>query len=159
MCYQTRTNYRCAYRTSLTTYIWEQNLSIYYAEANAPCEVQVYMKAPGQVLRNCEKQILSKTILWITLTEKQLWLYLTLKPQEITIKYDNEIENKIILKKIRKSSVSRKCKITTPHVTIRTQKTIKAKVIQAYLPKFNLTLDYKSNKEIKNRIKIAEKQN
>jgi len=33
----------------ITTYICEQNLSIYYAEANAPCEVQVYMKAPGQV--------------------------------------------------------------------------------------------------------------
>jgi len=93
--------------------------------------------------------------LWITLTEEQSWLYSTPK-QEITIKYENEVENKIILNKIGKSSVSRKCKISTLHVTLCTQKAIKAKVIQAYLPKFNLTLDYKSNKEIKSRIKIAK---
>jgi len=119
-----------------------------------PCEVQVYTKAPGQV-RNCEKQILSETTL-NNINERTI-VYSTPKPQEITIKYENEVENKIILNKIGKSSVSRKCKITTPHVTLRTQKAIKAKVIQAYLSKFNLTLDYKSNKEIKNKIKIVEK--
>jgi len=61
------------------TYICEKNLPIYYAEADAPCELQAYMKA-GQI-RNCEKgQILSDTTLWITLTEEQSWLYSTPNP-------------------------------------------------------------------------------
>jgi len=48
-------------------YTCDKNLPIYYVEADAPCEVLAYMKAPGQV-RNCEKgQILSETTLWITL--------------------------------------------------------------------------------------------
>jgi len=38
-----------------------------------------------------------------------------------------------------------------------TQKVIKSKGIQAYVPTFNLTLDYKSNNKIKSEIKIAEK--
>jgi len=48
--------------------------------------------------------------LWLTLTEEQSWLYLTPKPQEIIIKYENDIKNKIILKKIRKSSVAENAK-------------------------------------------------
>jgi len=45
-----------------TTYTCDQNLPIYYAEADASCEMQVYMKAPGQV-QNCEKgRILFETI-------------------------------------------------------------------------------------------------
>jgi len=54
-----------------TMYTCDQNFPIYYAEADAPYEMQVFMKAPGQV-KNCEKgQILFKTTLWITLTEEQ----------------------------------------------------------------------------------------
>jgi len=37
-----------------TTYTCDRNLPIYYAESDTPCEVQVYMKTPGQVC-NCEK--------------------------------------------------------------------------------------------------------
>jgi len=33
----------------------DKNLPIYYAEADASCEVQAYMKAPGKI-RNCEKE-------------------------------------------------------------------------------------------------------
>jgi len=79
--------------------------------------------------------------------------------QEITIKYENEAEDKTILDKTGKLLVSKKCTIITPHVTLRTQKMIKAKVIQAYVPKFTLTLDCKSDKEIKSGIKIAKKRN
>jgi len=82
------------------------------------------MKAPEQV-RNCEKgQILSETILWITLTEEQSWFYSTPNPQEITIKCENEIKDKIILNinknKTGKLSINKKCTIITPHVTLRT---------------------------------------
>jgi len=114
-------------------YTCDKNLPIYYAEADAPCEVQAYMKTPGQV-RNCEKgQILSETTLWITLTEEQSWLYSTPNPQEITIKYENEIENKIILDKTGKLLINKKCIITMSHVTLRTQKAIATKEIQAYV--------------------------
>jgi len=57
-------------------------------------------------------------------TEEQSWLYSTSKLQEITIKCENKVENKIILNKIGKLSVSRKYKIT-PHVTLRTQESHK----------------------------------
>jgi len=128
------------------TYICDKNLPIYYAEADAPCEVQAYMKA-GQI-RNCKKgQISSETILWITLTEEQSWLYSN--PQEITIKCENEIENKIILDKTGKLSINKKCIITTSHVTLRNQKAITTKEIQTYVPTFNLSLNYKSDNEIK----------
>jgi len=131
------------------TYTCDKNLPIYYAEADAPCEVQAYIKAPGQI-RNCEKgQVLSETTLWITLTEEQAWLYSTPNPQEITIKCENEIENKIILDKTGKLSISKKCIITTSHVTLRTQKIIETKEIQAYVPTFNLSLTYKSDSEEK----------
>jgi len=141
----------------VTTYTCDQNLPIYYAEADAPCEVQVYMKAPGQI-RNCEKgQVLTENTLWITLTEEQSWLYSTPNPQEITIRCENEIEDKIILNKTGKLSVNKKCTIITPHVTLRTEKTIKVKVIQAYIPTFNLTLEYKSDNKITSEIKTAEK--
>jgi len=43
------------------------------------------------------------------------------------------------------------------HILKHTKGYKKAKIIQAYLLKFNLTLDYKSDKEIKNGIKIVEK--
>jgi len=56
------------------------------------------------------------------------------KPQEITIKCENETDDKIILNKIGKLSVNKKCTIITPHVTLRTQKAIKTKEIQAYVP-------------------------
>jgi len=113
-------------------YTCDKNLSIYYAEADAPCEVQAYMKAPGQV-RNCEKgQILSETTLWITLTEEQSWLYSTPHPQEITIKCENELENKIVLDKTGKLSINKKCIITTSHINLRTQKAIATKEIQVY---------------------------
>jgi len=42
----------------------------------------------------------------------------TPKPQEITIKCENEIEDKIILDKTGKLSVNKKCTIITPHVTL-----------------------------------------
>jgi len=120
-------NYRHCVRV-VTTYTCDQNLPIYYAEADTLCEVQVYMKASRQI-RNCEKrQVLTENTLWITLTEEQSWLYSTPNPQEITIKCENEIEDKIILDKTGKS-VNKKCTIITPHVTLRTKKVIKVKVI------------------------------
>jgi len=101
----------------------------------------------GQI-RKCEKgQILSDTTLWITLTEEQSWLYST-NPQEITIKCENEIENEIILDKTGKLSINKKCIITTSHVNLHTQKAITIKEIQAYIPTFNLSLDYKNDNEI-----------
>jgi len=132
------------------TYTCDKNLPTYYAEADAPCEVQAYMKAPGNI-QNCEKgRVLSETTLWITLTEEQSWLYSTPHPQEITIKCENEIENKIVLDKTGKLSINKKCVITTSHVTLRTQKAIATKEIQVYyIPTFNLSLDYKSDNEIK----------
>jgi len=142
-----------------TTYTCDRNLPIYYAESDAPGEVQIYMKTPGQV-RNCEKeQILSETTLWIRLTEEQSWLYLTPNPQEITIKCENEKENKIILDIIGKISVNKKCAIVTPHVTLRTHKVIAIKESQVYVLTFNLTLEYKSGSEIKSAEKLRKKRN
>jgi len=57
--------------------------------------------------------------------------------------------NRIILNKTGKLSINKKCIITTSHVTLRIQKAIVTKEIQAYVPTFNLSLDYKSNNEIK----------
>jgi len=141
----------------VTTYTCDQNLPIYYAEAEAPCEVQIYMNAPGQ-MRNCEKgQVLTENTLWITLTEEQSWLYSTPNPQEIAIRCENRIEDKITLKKTGKLSVNKKCTVITPHVTLRTEKAIKVKEIQAYIPTFNLTLEYKSDYKITSEKKTAEK--
>jgi len=110
-------------------------------------------------IRNCEKgQVLSDTTLWITLTEEQSWLYSTPNPQEITIKCENEIENKIILDKTGKLSINKKCIITTSHVTLHTQKAISIKEIQAYIPTINLSLDYKSDSEINTAKNIKLKQ-
>jgi len=54
-------NYRRACGTPQR--ICDQNFSIHYAKVDAYCEVQVYMKTPGQI-RNYEKeQILSETTL------------------------------------------------------------------------------------------------
>jgi len=102
-------------------------------------------------------QILSETTLWITLTEEQSWLYSTPNPQEITIKCENEKEDKIVLDKTRKLSVNKKCTIVTPHITLCTQKAIATKKSQVYVPMFNLTLEYKSSSEIKNEEKIVKK--
>jgi len=44
------------------------------------------------------------------------------------------------------------------HVTLRTQKAIATKEIQAYVPTFNLSLDYKSNSEIKSAKNTKLKQ-
>jgi len=137
-------------------YTCEKNLPIYYSEAEAPCEVLAYMKAPGQV-RNCEKgQILSETTLWITLTEEQSWLYSTPNPQEVTIQCENESENKIVLDRTGKLSINKKYIITTSHVTLRTQKAIITKQIQAYIPMFNLSLNYKSDGGIKTAKKLKQ---
>jgi len=88
-------------------YTCDKNLPIYYAEADAPCEVLAYMNTPGQV-RNCEKgQILSETTLWITLTEEQSWLYSTPNSQEVTIQCENELENKIVLNRTGKLSINK----------------------------------------------------
>jgi len=131
-------------------YTCDKNLPIYYAETDAPCEVQAYMKATENI-QNCEKgRILSETTLWIALKEEQSWLYSTPNPQEITIKCENEIETKVVLNKTGKLSLNKKCVITTPHVTLRTQRAIATKEIQVYyIPTFNLSLDYKSDNEIK----------
>jgi len=110
-------------------------------------------------IRNCEKgQVLSDTTLWITLTEEQSWLYSTPNPQEITIKCENEIENKIILDKTGKLSINKNCIITTSHVTLHTRKAIAIKEIQAYIPTINLSLDYKSDSEINTAKNIKLKQ-
>jgi len=45
------------------------------------------------------------------------------------------------------------CVYAPTPVTLRTQKAIKTKKIQAYVPTFNLTLDYKSDNKIKSEIK------
>jgi len=91
------------------------------------------------------------------LTEKQSWLYSTPNPQEITIKCENEKEDKIILNKTGKLSVNKKCTIVTSHVTLRTQKAIATKESQTCVSTFNLTLEYKSSNEIKSEEKIANK--
>jgi len=144
----------------ITTYTCEQNLPVYYAEANTPCKVQVYIKVRTdpklQKMINIIKNHFVNNINGRTIVAL---LNSKTAKKKITIKCENEVENMIILNKIGKLSVSRKCKITTPHIILCTQKAIKAKVIQVYLPKFNLTLDYKNDKEIKSGIKIAEKHN
>jgi len=81
----------------------------------------------------------------------------TPKPHEITIKFENEIEDKIILNKTGKLSINKKCTIITSHVTLRIQKAIATKEIQAYVSTFNLTLEYKSSNENKKQNKNCEK--
>ncbi|KAL6268241.1 hypothetical protein P5V15_001360 [Pogonomyrmex californicus] len=141
---------RCIRETN--TYTCEQNFATYYAETTAPCEVQIYTHTPGQ-LKYCEKNhMISNTPLWIALTEEQAWLYSTAHKQEISIKCEKQIEEKIILEETGKIKLKDNCKLITPNVILKARKIEGIKYIQNYLPEYNITLEIKNKDTDKNKL-------
>ena len=135
------------------TYTCKRNSPTYYAETNAPCEVQTYAQTPGY-LRHCtQEHIHSNVTVWITLTEPNTWLYSTPNAEEISIKCDHSPEEKIVLNGTGKIKLTSHCKLTTPHATLTAQKSIGTSYIQTYLPKYNITEEYRKE----NSQKKAEK--
>jgi len=120
-----------------TKYTCEQNWPMYHAQADAPCEVQVYVHTP-QRTDNCEKgHVLTNTTIWIALTEPRSWLYSTPVAQEISINC-NQKENKILINNTGKITLAPNCRLTTSEITLKTTNQIKSKFITAHLPKFNI---------------------
>lgn len=123
----------------IETYTCEQILPIYHIKANAPCEVQIYTDAPGKLL-NCEKNhILSDTTLWISLTNKQSWLYSTKENEQIQIQCNQEIENQININGTGKIEMTGNCKLNTPDMIITTRSQPNTKILNIILPHFNIT--------------------
>ncbi|KYN32607.1 hypothetical protein ALC56_13088, partial [Trachymyrmex septentrionalis] len=130
---------------NITTYICAQTFSIYYMKSDAPCEVLIFINAPGQ-LQNCENRyVLSSIILWNTLTEATTWLYSTKGSKKISIVCNN-FESEIEIKETDKIKLNGDCTLSTPDLTLRTQSQ-NMQYIKAYLPEYNLT--YNPEKDIK----------
>ena len=128
---------KCAH--SGTTFVCEINYPVYFITARAPCEVQIYI---GAQKNSCEQRhILSSVAFWITLTEPQTWLFSTPNTQQINIQCNDQAENKIKINRTGKIKLNENCKLTTTDVTIQTKKRTDTKIVQMYLPEFNVTIE------------------
>ncbi|XP_071579737.1 uncharacterized protein [Temnothorax nylanderi] len=142
-----------------TKFICDQNFPVYFVTANAPSEVQLYVKAPRYIENRGQRHIIANVTFWITVAEPQTWLYSTPKISEIIIQCNEMPENKIKIEKTGKITLRDNCKITTPDIILETKNRIYTKHVQMYLPELNvtntieksITLDNKldSEKEIK----------
>jgi len=119
-------------------YTCEQNWPTYHVQADAPCEIQIYVHTP-QHIDKCEKRyVLTNNTIWIALTEPRSWLYSTPGAQEISINCNNRKENKILINNTGKIILEPNCRLTTPEVTLKTTDQLESKFIAAHLPKFNI---------------------
>jgi len=118
----------------ITTCTCGQNFPVYHVKASAPCEVQIYLNAAGQ-LQNCERRhVRSNTTLWMILTEVQSWVYSTPASQTVTIRCNDKLENKIIINGIGKIKLNGNCKLTTPDIILTTQQQLNTRHIHTHTP-------------------------
>ncbi|KYN29314.1 hypothetical protein ALC57_01254, partial [Trachymyrmex cornetzi] len=140
-----------------TTYMCGQTFPIYYIKSDAPCEVSIFINAPGQ-MQNCENgHVLSSTTLWITLTEAQTWLYSTRESQKVFVNCNNE-ENVLQINGTGRIKLNGDCKLTTPDLTLRTKSILNVQYIKEYLPEYNLTCHFEKDIDIDLSKRIPLKQ-
>ncbi|XP_032677802.1 uncharacterized protein LOC116847183 [Odontomachus brunneus] len=131
-------------------YICGQGNPIYKIQADSPCEVHLFMTL--EKTGNCHtKYILANHTVLIALKERNAWLYSTRNEQNIHIQcknknYYNKIKNTGIIK------FKEQCKLIINEITIQAQGVIEDKIIETYIPEYNITIAKEQIDTINNTI-------
>jgi len=120
-------------------YICKPDSPVYSINSRALCEVQLYARLAKENACNV-RYIKSNQTIWIALSKENSWLYSTNKEQEIIIQCKNKRDMRIKIERTGRITLVNNCKIITTDMTIRTLTSTSDTSIQAFLPKFNLTL-------------------
>jgi hypothetical protein len=122
-----------------TKFTCAQNLPVYFITANAPTEIQLFIKTSRYIENRKQRHIISNVTLWIAVSEPQTWLFSTPKTTDIIIQCKELPENKVKIEKTGKITLRDSCRLTTPDIYLETKNRVYNKNVKIYLPEFNVT--------------------
>ncbi|XP_077282357.1 uncharacterized protein LOC143908537 [Temnothorax americanus] len=140
-CTQENTKFTCA-----------QNLPVYFITANAPTEIQLFVKTSTHIENRKQRHIISNVTFWIAVSEPQTWLFSTPKTINIVIQCNELPEIKIKIEKTGKITLRDSCKLTTPDIYLETTNRVYNKYVKMYLPEFNITDIIEKSITVNNKI-------
>jgi len=118
-------------------YLCAQNFVINRINNNAICELKMYLHSENHP--QCNSIHTTATgVIWIK--AKNSWLYSAPTEETIIIQCKNYPEVKRIVKHTGKITLEGDCKIITNNAIIKSATDFQTKLIEAYLPKVNITL-------------------
>jgi hypothetical protein len=135
-----------------TRFTCAQNLPVYFITANAPTEIQLFVKTSRYIENRKQRHIISNVTFWIAVSEPQTWLFSTPKTIDIVIQCNELPENKVRIQKTGKITLRDSCKLTTPDIYLETTNRVYNKYIKMYLPEFNATDTIEKGITINNKI-------
>jgi len=118
-------------------YLCAQNFITHRINNNAICELKMYLHSENHP--QCNSIHTTATgVIWVK--AKNSWLYSAPTEESIIIQCKNYPEEKRVIKHTGKITLEGDCKIITNNAIIKSATDFQTKLIEAYLPKINITL-------------------